>query len=71
MRPLAIWAMQWALSRAKTVNREIRPEVKEESLQRYHAGFSRVARLLKMPEDTERKGLLQSLFDYTCKRMIP
>ncbi|KAK0589793.1 hypothetical protein LWI29_018592 [Acer saccharum] len=71
MRPLAIWSMQWALSKPKPINLETRPEVKEESLQRYHAGFSRVARLLKLPNEEEPKGLIQSVFDYTCKRMFP
>ncbi|KAL5789347.1 hypothetical protein ACOSQ2_004235 [Xanthoceras sorbifolium] len=71
MRPLAIWAMQWALSKPKPIDRETRPEVKEESLRRDHAGFSRVARLLKMQDEKEPKGLLQSLFDYTCKRILP
>ncbi|KAL5789348.1 hypothetical protein ACOSQ2_004236 [Xanthoceras sorbifolium] len=71
MRPLAIWAMQWALSKPKPIDQETRPEVKEESLRRDHAGFSRVARLLKMQDEKEPKGLLQSVFDYTSKRILP
>lgn len=71
MRPLAIWAMQWALTRPKPSNNEMKPEVNEESLYRYHAGYCKVARLLKVPDEKGRKGVLQSLFDYTCKRMFP
>lgn len=70
MRPLAIWAMQWALTRPKTSRPETKPEVDEESLHRYHVGFTKVARLLKLPDEEAPKGLLQSLFDYTCKRMF-
>ncbi|GLT77209.1 hypothetical protein SLA2020_488170 [Shorea laevis] len=70
MRPLAIWAMQWALSRPKVSNQEPRPEPKAESLLMAHSGFSRVARLLKLPEEQKSRSLLQALFDYTCKRML-
>ncbi|KAH9750589.1 non-lysosomal glucosylceramidase [Citrus sinensis] len=72
MRPLAIWAMQWALTRPKpkTLEKQMKPEVTEESLLRYHAGFSKVARLLKLPEEQGAKSLLQSLFDHTCRRMF-
>ncbi|KAK4766371.1 hypothetical protein SAY87_008013 [Trapa incisa] len=69
MRPLAIWAMQWALSRPTTLEQEIVPEVSQENLLRHHAAFSKVARLLKLPEEDAAKSLLQSMFDYTCKRM--
>ncbi|OWM79312.1 hypothetical protein CDL15_Pgr003485 [Punica granatum] len=68
MRPLAIWAMQWALTRPKTPE-EPEPGVSEENLLRHHAGFSKVARLLKLPREEAAKGLLQTMFDYTCKRM--
>lgn len=72
MRPLAIWAMQWALTRPKpkTLEKWTKPEVTDESLLRYHAGFSKVARLLKLPEEQGAKSLLQSLFDHTCRRMF-
>uniref|UniRef100_A0A7C8YF67 Glycosyl-hydrolase family 116 catalytic region domain-containing protein n=1 Tax=Opuntia streptacantha TaxID=393608 RepID=A0A7C8YF67_OPUST len=68
MRPLAIWAMQWALSQPKPSLSEERPEVKEDSLGKQHAGFLKVARLLKLPEE-EASGLVQVLYDYTCRRM--
>lgn len=70
MRPLAIWAMQWALTRPKSSNKEMNPEVNEESLHRYHVGFCKVARFLKVPDEKGQTSLLQSLFDYTCKRVF-
>ncbi|GAB4849167.1 hypothetical protein Ancab_003977 [Ancistrocladus abbreviatus] len=70
MRPLAIWAMQWALSRPKPSQQvEGRPEVKEESLLRHHMGFSKVARLLKRSEEEAPRSVLQMLYDCTCRRM--
>ncbi|KAA8545442.1 hypothetical protein F0562_020226 [Nyssa sinensis] len=69
MRPLAIWAMQWALSRPKLVKQEMMPKVKEDSLFRQHDGFSRIARLLKLAEEEGSRSLLQLVYDYTCKRI--
>ncbi|TYJ03729.1 hypothetical protein E1A91_A12G047700v1 [Gossypium mustelinum] len=70
MRPLAIWAMQWALSRPKLPKQQLKPEMEADSLRIHHAGFSKVARLLKLPGDQRSKSLLQIMFDYTCKRML-
>ncbi|XP_004301796.1 PREDICTED: non-lysosomal glucosylceramidase [Fragaria vesca subsp. vesca] len=72
MRPLAIWAMQWALSRPnKVLNRETRAEVDQVSLLRDEAGFARVAQLLKLPpEEAASRSILQVVYDYTCKRMM-
>ncbi|KAL5555108.1 hypothetical protein UlMin_037344 [Ulmus minor] len=71
MRPLAIWAMQWALTRPKLPEQaEMKPETKDISLLKHHGGFSRVASLLKLPEEKGSRGILQVLYDYTCKRML-
>ena len=70
MRPLAIWAMQWALTRTNQPQPEPKPDVKEDGLFRYQAGFSRVANLLKVQEEEDSRSLLQIIFDYTCKRML-
>ncbi|KAI4375849.1 hypothetical protein MLD38_013669 [Melastoma candidum] len=70
MRPLAIWAMQWALSRKNQPGKELNPTLNEESLHKHHASFTKVARLLKMPEEENSRSILQVLFDYTCKRML-
>lgn len=69
MRPLAIWAMQWALSRRDSSRQEMKPEISEEDLLRQHAGFTKVARLLKLPEGETARSLFQVVYDYTCKRM--
>lgn len=72
MRPLAIWAMQWGLSRPqqKLEKQDLKPEIKVDTLLKQHAGFSKVANLLKLPKEESPKGVLQTLFDYTCKRML-
>ncbi|KAJ4964798.1 hypothetical protein NE237_016647 [Protea cynaroides] len=69
MRPLAIWAMQWALSPPKLYKEEKRPELEELPLFMHHDGFSKVACLLKLPEEDTSKSLLQVLFECTCRRM--
>ncbi|XP_010520789.1 PREDICTED: non-lysosomal glucosylceramidase [Tarenaya hassleriana] len=70
MRPLAIWAMQWALTRTNQTHRELELKPEASSLLKHDLGFSRVARLLKMPKEASPKGTIQTLFDYTCRRML-
>ncbi|MBA0580853.1 hypothetical protein Gorai_023054 [Gossypium raimondii] len=70
MRPFAIWAMQWALSTPKLPKQEPKPEVEADSVGKHHAGFSKVARLLKLPQEQESRGVLQAIFDYTCKKIL-
>lgn len=69
MRPLAIWAMQWALNPPKIPKQEVKPELEADSLSRQHAGFQTVARFLKLPKEKDARSVFQVLFDYTCKRM--
>ncbi|XP_031129454.1 non-lysosomal glucosylceramidase isoform X1 [Ipomoea triloba] len=69
MRPLAIWAMQWALTQPKPSKQEVKPEIKEACVHKQHSGFLRVARLLKLPDERDTRSVFQVLFDYTCKRM--
>nr|XP_048335999.1 non-lysosomal glucosylceramidase isoform X1 [Ziziphus jujuba var. spinosa] len=69
MRPLAIWAMQWALTRPKLPRQVTEKEVDEISSLQHHAGFSRVASLLKLPEEEASRGVIQVFYDYTCKMM--
>ncbi|KAL2939448.1 Non-lysosomal glucosylceramidase [Bienertia sinuspersici] len=69
MRPLAIWAIQWALSHPKPAEPEVTPELTEDSLARHHMGFSKVACLLKLPEEEASTGIVQVLYDKTCRRM--
>ncbi|XP_019168993.1 PREDICTED: non-lysosomal glucosylceramidase-like [Ipomoea nil] len=71
MRPLAIWAMQWALTQPKPASKqEVKPEITEACVHKQHSGFLRVARLLKLPDERDTRGVFQVLFDYTCKRMV-
>ncbi|PIN09574.1 putative bile acid beta-glucosidase [Handroanthus impetiginosus] len=70
MRPLAIWAMQWALTQHEFPRQEMKPEIKEESVLRQHIGFTKVARLLKLSDEADSRSLFQVIFDYTCKRML-
>lgn len=69
MRPLAIWAMQWALSlpeiaRDKAEGGSTRDEAPPplQSL-----SFKRVASLLKLPEEPSAS-VLQIIIDLTCRR---
>ncbi|KAJ8760444.1 hypothetical protein K2173_015111 [Erythroxylum novogranatense] len=71
MRPLAIWAMQWALSKPKLFKEEIQDvEMTEEAYLREHAEFSKVACLLKLPNDDGSKGYLQLAYEFVS-RMLP
>nr|XP_009767135.1 PREDICTED: uncharacterized protein LOC104218357 [Nicotiana sylvestris] len=65
MRPLAIWAMQWALNPPKIPKQEVKPELEADSLSRQHAGFQTVARFLKLPKEKDARSVFQVLFDYT------
>lgn len=73
MRPLAIWAMQWALSKEK-VSKDDESEKsyinEEEIVSRCHAGFSKVARLLKWKEESGSRSVFQVIYDLTCKRYV-
>ena len=68
MRPLAIWAMQCALTRPNLLDEEVRQEVKEESMFVHHYGFSKVACLLKLPEEG-KSSLLQALYEFALTRV--
>ncbi|GAV69779.1 DUF608 domain-containing protein/GBA2_N domain-containing protein [Cephalotus follicularis] len=69
MRPLAIWAMQWALSKPKLIKQEMTHETSEDSsYARQHAGFSKVAHFLKSEEEAF-KSFIQTVYDITCRRL--
>lgn len=76
MRPLAIWAMQWALTKTSQKQGQLGFEQEKEqepepsSLMKHDIGFSRVSRLLKLPNEASPKGTLQTLFDYACRRLM-
>ncbi|KAI6691295.1 hypothetical protein NL676_028123 [Syzygium grande] len=68
MRPLAIWAMQWALSKPKLFGQEIKRESDESPDFSHHASFSKIASLLKL-QDEPPKGIFQILYESTCRRL--
>lgn len=71
MRPLAIWAMQWALSKPKDFKEEMHHKgIEDESYLKQHAGFSKVAHLLRLPEEEAPKSFFQAVYEFTCKRML-
>ncbi|GAB2278187.1 hypothetical protein Dimus_012880 [Dionaea muscipula] len=71
MRPLAIWAMQWALCHPKhSIEVQARPEVvNQELVLKHHLTFSRVARLLKLPEEKNHTTFFQSLYHFASKML--
>lgn len=78
MRPLGIWAMQWALTKTNQKQQQLgleteqeqEPEPETDLLMKHDIGFSRVSRLLTLPNEASAKGTLQTLFDYTCRRLM-
>lgn len=70
MRPLGIWAMQWALTQPKLPEHEMKVEAGEASFLKEHVGYTRVSRLLKLPVEKDSRSLFQVVFDFTCKRML-
>ncbi|XP_073099894.1 uncharacterized protein [Elaeis guineensis] len=68
MRPLGIWAMQWAMSPPK-LQKEPWTETNEDALIKHQASFSRVAKLLKLPEEERSKSFLRVIYEITCSRL--
>uniref|UniRef100_A0A7N0UTS9 Non-lysosomal glucosylceramidase n=1 Tax=Kalanchoe fedtschenkoi TaxID=63787 RepID=A0A7N0UTS9_KALFE len=72
MRPLAIWAMQWALThptKHTPKEHETKPEVHPDYLLKYQVSFSRVARLLRLSEAGDSRSIAQTAFEYACKKL--
>ncbi|XP_050218505.1 uncharacterized protein LOC126669165 isoform X2 [Mercurialis annua] len=70
MRPLAIWGMQWALSKPKLFKQEMElgSAIDDSLYASQNAGFSKVVHLLKLPEDEDSKSFLQTAYEFTCRR---
>ena len=63
--------MQWALMKPKPklFAEEMTHEDGEDYLYlKQHAAFSKVAQILKLPEEEAPKSFLQLVYDYTCRR---
>lgn len=69
MRPLAIWAMQWALTQPRVSKQNMKPEIEEDSVIKQHAGFSRVASVLKVAKEEDSRNFIERVYNYTCKRL--
>ncbi|XP_022948946.1 non-lysosomal glucosylceramidase-like isoform X2 [Cucurbita moschata] len=75
MRPLAIWAMQWAISKPTLLKKHKVPRKElsesEESclFSTQHAAFLKVASLLKLPsEEAKPRSVVEVAYDFICKR---
>lgn len=76
MRPLAIWAMQWALSSQKQIKPfnhhqaggEGGSQPNWEHLNPHH-GFRRIAELLKLSKQEPPKSFIQSLHEFLCRKL--
>ncbi|KAL3845703.1 hypothetical protein ACJIZ3_003106 [Penstemon smallii] len=71
MRPLAIWAMQWALTKKpKHLTQGLKPGLSEGSSPfKQHIGFERVANLLKLPKEGPSKSYIQLFHELLCRRL--
>ncbi|XP_072974444.1 uncharacterized protein [Typha angustifolia] len=69
MRPLAIWAMQWALSPPELF-KDLRTDADKDS-PLYQAEFSKVASLLKLPEKKISKSILGVVVDIARQKIWP
>ncbi|XP_022141854.1 non-lysosomal glucosylceramidase-like isoform X2 [Momordica charantia] len=75
MRPLAIWAMQWALSKPTLLKQHHKIPTKalsEIEFATQHTAFLKVASLLKLPpeEAAHNKSLVEFAYDLICKRSV-
>jgi non-lysosomal glucosylceramidase len=73
MRPLAVWAMQWALSppnlqKEFETNHSVN-ELHHDSIASNEASFRRLAKLLELPEDESSKSFLRVIYDIVRVRM--
>lgn len=67
MRPLAIWAMQWALSPPKLHKEQETDITENDAASQQNSSFSKVANFLQLPEDTS-KSFIHVVYEITCNR---
>ncbi|PKA53457.1 hypothetical protein AXF42_Ash012399 [Apostasia shenzhenica] len=70
MRPLAIWAMQWALSPPKLLEEEHRMDNVQVEGSFEHTEFSKIADLLKLPEEKPTRSILSVILDIIHQRLL-
>lgn len=70
MRPLAVWSMQWALSNPKPWKQGVRSASSLVQAVQQHAGFEKVARLLKLPKQELPKSYIQLFHEFLVRKSI-
>ncbi|PUZ44201.1 hypothetical protein GQ55_8G070400 [Panicum hallii var. hallii] len=67
MRPLAIWAIQWALSNPKLHNTP-QTDIPQGSLPKTQISYERIAKLLQLPEDESSKSFIRVVYEILRSR---
>jgi non-lysosomal glucosylceramidase len=67
MRPLAIWAMQWALSNPKLHNTP-QADISQDSFPKNQFAYARITKLLQLPEDESSKSFLRVVYEIIRNR---
>ncbi|TVU43735.1 hypothetical protein EJB05_10225, partial [Eragrostis curvula] len=75
MRPLGIWAMQWALSPPK-LHMDLRVHAEAASCSPADAAlgeaqFEKVAAMLRLPEERQPKGYIWAIYQLVKKMVLP
>jgi non-lysosomal glucosylceramidase len=77
MRPLAIWALQWALS-PPVLHEDLRAAMADEASKGSpadaalgQAQFEKVASMLKLPEEQQTKGYLWAIYNLIRQMVFP
>ncbi|XP_015617336.1 uncharacterized protein [Oryza sativa Japonica Group] len=66
MRPLAIWAIQWALSNPKLHKQTA--DIPQDSFPKNQFSYARIAKLLHLPEDESPKSFLRVIYEIVRNR---
>lgn len=68
MRPLAIWAIQWALSNPK-LHSTPPTDIPEGSFPKNQFSYARIAKLLQLPEDESSKSFVRVVYEIIRNRL--
>ncbi|KAL6660780.1 hypothetical protein ACP70R_001815 [Stipagrostis hirtigluma subsp. patula] len=67
MRPLAIWAMQWALTTPK-LHQTPQKDIPHDSFPKNQFSYARIAKLLQLPEDESSKSFVRVVYEIIRNR---
>ncbi|XP_062182583.1 uncharacterized protein LOC133886774 isoform X1 [Phragmites australis] len=67
MRPLAIWAIQWALSNPKLHNIP-QTDIPHDTFPKNQFSYARIAKLLQLPEDESSKSFIRVMYEIIQNR---